>query len=35
MDITSPLFVVLVIVLVIVGAIIFAACSKEDGHSSE
>jgi hypothetical protein len=34
MDITSPFFVVPVIVLVFSVAILFAASSKEDGHSA-
>ena len=34
MSITSPFFVVPVIVLVFFAAILFATSSKEDGHSS-
>jgi hypothetical protein len=32
MDITSPFFVVPVIIVVFVAAILFATSSKEDGH---
>lgn len=34
MDITSPFFVVPVIVVVFVAAILFATSTKEDGHST-
>jgi hypothetical protein len=34
MDITSPFFVVSVIVVVFVAAILFATSTKEDGHSA-
>lgn len=34
MDITSPFFVVPVIIAVFFAAIFFATSSKEDGHSS-
>jgi hypothetical protein len=34
MNITSPFFVVPVIIAVFVAAIAFATSSKEDGHSS-
>jgi hypothetical protein len=34
MHITSPFFVVSVIVIVFVVAILFATSSKEDGHST-
>ncbi len=34
MDITSPFFVVPVIIVVFVTAILFSTSSKEDGHSS-
>jgi hypothetical protein len=35
MHITSPFFVVSVIVIVFVVAILFATSSKEDGHSAD
>jgi hypothetical protein len=34
MDITSPFFVVSVIIAVFVAAILFATSTKEDGHST-
>jgi hypothetical protein len=34
MDITSPFFVVSVIIVVFVAAILFATSSKEDGHET-
>jgi len=34
MDITSPFFVVTVIVVVFVVSILFATSTKEDGHST-
>jgi len=34
MDITSPFFVVPVIIVVFVTALLFATSTKEDGHST-
>ena len=34
MNITSPFFVVPLIIVIFVAAILFATSSKEDGHSS-
>jgi hypothetical protein len=34
MDITSPFFVVPVIIVVFVAAILFATSTKEDGHGT-
>jgi hypothetical protein len=34
MDISSPYFVISVIVVVFVAAILFATSTKEDGHST-
>jgi hypothetical protein len=34
MDITSPFFVVPVIVVIFVAAILFGTSTKEDGHST-
>lgn len=34
MDITSPFFVISLIVVIFVAAILFAAGTREDGHST-